>query len=364
MDLTSEEQRLRGRRDGVPWRFWGPYLSERQWGTVREDYSDNGDAWSYFCHDQARSRAYRWGEDGLAGHLRRAPAAVLRAGAVERARPDPQGAPVRAHQRRGQPRRGRQGVLLLRRQHCRPTPTSAGSTSTRRRRTRTTTSSPRTAPRSRIEMEYELLDTGVFDDDRYFDVEVEYAKAGRDDLVCRITVHNRGPDDAPIHLLPTLWFRNTWSFPPYTAKPSLRAGRRPRVVRRRAPRARRRGTSTPTRRRDAAVLRQRDQRGAAVGRRRTRRRSRRTASPTTSSTAPPTRQPRRGPARRSAAHVRLVVAGRRVSATTWLRLDRRRRRSARPVRRRRRRGRRTGAPRPTSSTPRSRPPASAPTRRR
>ena len=100
-------------RLGVPWRRWGPYLSERQWGTVREDYSPDGDAWSSFTHDQARSRAYRWGEDGLAGLSDDKQRLCFAAGAVERPRPDPQGAAVRADQRRGQPRRGRQGVLLL-----------------------------------------------------------------------------------------------------------------------------------------------------------------------------------------------------------------------------------------------------------
>ena len=93
--LTSEETRLNDAKEhDVPWRSWGPYLSERQWGTVREDYSDNGDAWSYFSHDQARSRAYHWGEDGLAGLQRRQPAAVLFARAVERPGSDPQGAAV------------------------------------------------------------------------------------------------------------------------------------------------------------------------------------------------------------------------------------------------------------------------------
>ena len=117
--MQDESHRLdQARTEGVPWRKWGPYLSERQWGTVREDYSDDGDAWDYFSHDQARSRAYRWGEDGLAGISRRPAAAVLRAGAVERRRSDPQGAAVRPDQQRRQPRRGRQGVLLLPRQHA------------------------------------------------------------------------------------------------------------------------------------------------------------------------------------------------------------------------------------------------------
>ena len=112
--MTAEHDRLEEARErAVPWKQWGPYLSERQWGTVREDYSEGGDAWNYFSHDQARSRAYRWGEDGLAGISDRQAAALLRPGPVERHGPDPQGAPVRAHQQRGQSRRGRQGVLLL-----------------------------------------------------------------------------------------------------------------------------------------------------------------------------------------------------------------------------------------------------------
>ena len=118
VDVTEQKRLNDAREQGIPWKKWGPYLSERQWGTVREDYSDDGNAWDYFSHDQSRSRAYRWGEDGLGGISRRQAAAVLRARAVERARPDPQGAPVRAHQQRGQPRRGREGVLLLRRQHA------------------------------------------------------------------------------------------------------------------------------------------------------------------------------------------------------------------------------------------------------
>ena len=118
VDVTEQKRLNDAREAQIPWKKWGPYLSERQWGTVREDYSEDGNAWDYFTHDQARSRAYRWGEDGLGGHLRRQAAAVLRAGAVERAGPDPERAPVRAHQQRGEPRRGRQGVLLLHRQHA------------------------------------------------------------------------------------------------------------------------------------------------------------------------------------------------------------------------------------------------------
>ena len=266
MDLTREEQRLRDARTGTPWRFWGPYLSERQWGTVREDYSDNGDAWSYFSHDQARSRAYRWGEDGLAGisdeHQRLCFALAL----WNEQDADPQGAPVRADQQRGQPRRGRQGVLLLRRQPADALATSAGCTSTRSAPFPYADLIDTNRSRSRFEMEYELLDTGIFDEDRYFDVEVTYAKAGPHDLLCRIDVHNRGPEDAPIHLLPTMWFRNTWTFQPHTAMPTIE-----RVEGRAVARAEHDelGRDAPVRGRGrrAAVLRQRVQRRPSVGRR-------------------------------------------------------------------------------------------------
>ena len=239
IDVTEQKRLNDAREAGIPWKKWGPYLSERQWGTVREDYSDDGNAWDYFSHDQARSRAYRWGEDGLGGHLRRQAAAVLRARAVERARPDPEGAAVRPDQQRGQPRRGREGVLLLRRQHADalvhevPLQVPAAGVPVPRPRWRPT------ARRSREEFEYELLDTGVFDDDRYFDVFVEYAKAGPEDVLVRITVHNRGPEAARLRVLPTLWFRNTWSWGGDEPKPSLRAGGAGR-------RSRRRTTSSAT----------------------------------------------------------------------------------------------------------------------
>ena len=188
MDLRAEEQRLpRDARTNPEWRHWGPYLSERQWGTVREDYSDDGDAWDYFTHDQARSRAYRWGEDGLAGHLRRQAAAVLRAGAVERRRPDPQGAAVRPDQHRGQPRRGRQGVLLLPRQHAHALLHAAGSTSTRSAAFPYDDLVATNRARGR-RTEYELLDTGVFDDDRYFDVVSSTPRPAPRTCSVRITV--------------------------------------------------------------------------------------------------------------------------------------------------------------------------------
>ncbi len=216
MPNLAEEQRLREARIGVPWRRWGPYLSERQWGTVREDYSDDGDASSYLSHDQARSRADRWGEDGLAGvwlglalALWNEQDPILKERLFGLTNSDSNhgedvkeyyfyldNLPTHAYQR------------WLYKYPQGPYPYNELIEGNRRR--------------SRIDMEYELLDTGVFEGDRYFDVEVEHAKAGTDDIVCRTTVHNRGPSDAPIRLFPTLWFRNTWSWPPHDPRPTLR----------------------------------------------------------------------------------------------------------------------------------------------
>ena len=184
--MNAEGRRLvAARAQATPWRKWGPYLSERQWGTVREDYSASGDAWTYLSHDAARSFAYRWGEDGLAGISRRPPDPLLRARAVERAGPDPQGTAVRPDQPRGQPRRGRQGVLLLPRQHADALVHAVPVQVPAARRSRTPIWSRPTAGATRSELEYELIDTGVFDDDRYFDVFVEYAKASPEDLLIR-----------------------------------------------------------------------------------------------------------------------------------------------------------------------------------
>ena len=192
-------------RLGVPWRRWGPYLSERQWGTVREDYSADGDAWSYFTHDQARSRAYRWGEDGIAGHQRRRAAALLRPGDVERPRPDPQGAAVRPDQRRGQPRRGRQGVLLLPRQHADALVHADASTSTRSAEfpyddlVATNQSRGRDRLRVRAARHRHLrrrAATSTWSSST--------PRPSPEDLLIRVTVHNRGPEPATLHLLPTL----------------------------------------------------------------------------------------------------------------------------------------------------------------
>ena len=177
--MTAEHERLGDEQ----FRLWGPYVSERAWGTVREDYSAGGDAWSAFPHDHARSRAYRWNEDGLAGICDSRAEPVPGARDLERARPDPQGAHLR-------PRPATRATTAR-------TPRSTGGTSTRRRRTRgcagatttrsgrsrTTTSSTVNRRRGRHEPEYELLDTGVFDDDRYFEITVDIAKAAPDDIL-------------------------------------------------------------------------------------------------------------------------------------------------------------------------------------
>ena len=177
MNDDAERQRLQGDQADA-WRRWGPYLSERAWGTVREDYSADGDAWDYFPHDHARSRAYRWNEDGLAGicddRQRLCFALAFWNGAIRSSR----SASFGLTGPRGQPRRGRQGVLVVPRLHARRTRGCAGATSTRSAPSRTPTSSRRTRRRGAHDPEYELLDTGVFDEDRYFDVAVDYAKAG------------------------------------------------------------------------------------------------------------------------------------------------------------------------------------------
>jgi len=208
---TAEQKRLDDARQGkLPWKKWGPYLSERQWGTVREDYSEEGDAWNFFTHDQARSRAYRWGEDGLAGisddKQRLCFALALWNGK------DPilkerlfgltnsegnHGEDVKEYYfyLDSTPTHSYMKYLYKYPQAAYP---YADLVDANRRR-------------SKNDMEYELLDTGLFNEDRYFDVFVEYAKDGPEDILVRITAANRGPEAAELHLLPTLWFRNDWA---------------------------------------------------------------------------------------------------------------------------------------------------------
>jgi hypothetical protein len=209
--LTAEQQRLdNARQEKVAWKKWGPYLSERQWGTVREDYSENGDAWNFFTHDQARSRAYRWGEDGLAGisddkqHLCFALALWNGKDSILKERlfgltnsEGNHGEDVKEYYfyLDSTPTHSYMKYLYKYPQAAYP---YTDLVETNR-------------SRSKNDMEYELLDTGVFKDDRYFDVFVEYAKDKPEDILVRITAANRGPDPVELHLLPTLWFRNDWS---------------------------------------------------------------------------------------------------------------------------------------------------------
>jgi Glycosyl hydrolase family 63 C-terminal domain len=220
--MTAEHVRLdEAREQKAPWKKWGPYLSERQWGTVREDYSDGGDAWNYFSHDQARSRAYRWGEDGLAGisdeRQRLCFALALWNGK------DPilkerlfgltnsegnHGEDVKEYYFYLDSTPTHSYMKYLYKYPQAPYPYN-DLTQTNKRR-------------GRQDFEYELLDTGIFNEDRYFDVFVEYAKAAPEDILIEITVANRGSEPATLHLLPTLWFRNTWSWGGDAPRPTLR----------------------------------------------------------------------------------------------------------------------------------------------
>jgi Mannosyl oligosaccharide glucosidase. len=219
--MSEEKRRLSDAGAGVAqWRLWGPYLAERAWGSVREDYSANGDAWRYFPHEHARSRAYRWNEDGLLGICDDAQclcfALALWNGADEMLKErafglsghegnhaeDPKdywfyvdNVPSHAYMRAlyKYPQRAFPYARLV----------------------------AENARRTRDDPEFELLETGVFDDDRYFDVTVEYAKGSPTDILIRITVANRGPDAAALDLLPTLWFRNTWCWGIEGYRPSL-----------------------------------------------------------------------------------------------------------------------------------------------
>src|ERR1700741_1606721 len=217
---SAEALRLEEIRHGKHWRRWGPYLSERQWGTVREDYSSHGTAWEYFPHDQARSRAYRWGEDGLLGisdnHQRLCFALALwnekdpilkermfgLTGTEGNHGEDVKdyyfyldNIPSHAYMR---------GLYKY--------PQSAFPYA------RLVEESRR---RGRRDPEFELHETGAFDGVRYFDVLVEYAKAAPEDIAIRITVTNRGPEPAAVHVLPTLWFRNCWAWDADAKRPRL-----------------------------------------------------------------------------------------------------------------------------------------------
>jgi len=210
--MNAEKERLEENRLGRQrWRLWGPYLSGRQWGTVREDYSANGDAWNYLPHDHARSRAYRWGEDGLAGvsdHKQRLCLAL----ALWNTRD-----PILKERLFGLTNsEGNHGEDVKELSYyLDATPTHSYLKALYKYPQREYPYArlvAENARRGRDDPEFELLDTGIFDDDRYFDVFVEYAKAEPDDILMLVTVANRGPETARLHLLPQLWFRNTWSW--------------------------------------------------------------------------------------------------------------------------------------------------------
>ena len=214
--LMNEQQRGH-------WNRWGPYLAERAWGTVREDYSANGDAWNYFTHDQSRSRAYRWNEDGLGGicdrHQYLCFALALWNGhdAILKERAFGLTAPQGNHAEDvkeyyfyldNTPTHSYMRYLYKYPQAAFPYEDLV----------------IQNGRRTRFDPEYELVDTGIFEDGRYFDVGIEYAKARAEDLLIRITVTNRGPEAAAIHVLPTLWFRNTWTWGRDNRRPSLQRG--------------------------------------------------------------------------------------------------------------------------------------------
>jgi hypothetical protein len=219
--MNSEQRRLDDANAGkAAWRRWGPYLAERQWGTVREDYSANGDAWGFLPHDHARSRVYRWGEDGLCGISDDQQFLCLALGlwngrdAILKERlfgltnnEGNHGEDVKEIYYYLDATPTHSYLKTLYKYPQREFPYAQLIEESRRR--------------GRQEPEFELLDTGIFDDDRYWDVFTEYAKASPNDVLMRVTVHNRGPEEATIHLLPQLWFRNTWSWKPGATKPTL-----------------------------------------------------------------------------------------------------------------------------------------------
>ncbi len=210
--MNAEEKRLQeNAQRQAYWQRWGPYLSERQWGTVREDYSADGDAWNYFPHDHARSRAYRWGEDGIAGicdrhqHICFALALWNEKDSILKERlfgltnsEGNHGEDVKEYY-----------------YYLDATPTSSylkylykyphAEFPYNQLRAEN-------ARRTRLDPEYELIDAGAFNENRYFDVFIEYAKAAPEDILIRITACNRGPEPARLHLLPTVWFRNRWDW--------------------------------------------------------------------------------------------------------------------------------------------------------
>src|SRR4051794_11600434 len=223
MSDTAESRRLAQRDAGTAaWGLWGPYLSERQWGTVREDYSPDGSAWTYFPHDHARSRVYRWGEDGLAGisddkqrlclalALWNGRDPILKERMFGLSGPEGNhGEDVKEYYWYLDSTPTHSYMRMLYKYPQAPFPYDELVRKNRQR--------GKDAP------EYELIDTGVFAEDRYWDVFVEYAQAAPDDILMRVRAVNRGPEAAELHLLPTVWFRNTWGWGVDDRRPALMA---------------------------------------------------------------------------------------------------------------------------------------------
>lgn len=221
--ISAEKHRILAQSSGeAAWRSWGPYLSERQWGTVRKDYSEDGEAWDYFSHDQARSRAYRWGEDGIAGLCDEKQRLCLGLGLWNEYDPilkerlfgltngeGNHGEDVKELYYYLDATPSHSYLKMLYKYSQQAFPYAALIEENRNR--------------GRDMPELELLDTGIFNDNRYFDVFIEYAKAGVDDILMLITAHNRSADAAPLHVLPQIWFRNTWSWGYDATRPTLSA---------------------------------------------------------------------------------------------------------------------------------------------
>lgn len=219
---TEEHKRLAANyANEKNWLFWGPYLSDRQWGTVREDYSPEGKAWEYFDHDQARSRTYRWGEDGLAGisdrycnicfgvSLWNGKDSILKERLYGLSGPE-----------------GNHGEDVKELYyHLENTPTHSYMKHLYKYPQKEypyVWLRDENAKRGKDDLEFELVDTGVFEDNTYFDVFTEYAKADNNDLLIKISIANRNTEAAEIHLLPTLWSRNLWEFKDIMRKPILK----------------------------------------------------------------------------------------------------------------------------------------------
>jgi hypothetical protein len=218
---TIEAKRLHGNRPGDgSWKHWGPYLSERQWGTVREDYSEHGNAWEYLPHDHARSRAYRWGEDGIGGFSDAGQHLCLAVSLWN------ERDPILKERLFGLTNsEGNHGEDVKELYYYLDATPTHSYLSMLYKYPQATFPYARLVEENRWRgisaPEFELLDSGVFDGDRYFDVFIEYAQAEPGDILLRITAHNRGPEAAPLHVLPTLWFRNTWSWRPGAPRPML-----------------------------------------------------------------------------------------------------------------------------------------------